>query len=90
MTDREILDQLEQWLVEQRNNHWFNLDGNHGLEAALDKLRELRALAWFNERIKCDRLIVDDPDLTDWLTERAQSTSPSQPIDNLLDKLDDK
>jgi hypothetical protein len=87
MTDREILDQLEQWLKaelvelgEIATSCGLSDIGIAHLEQTnktLDKLRELRDQA-------------DDPGLADWLTERAQSTSPSQPIGEFLNTLDDE
>lgn len=76
MTDREILDQLEQWLEIWRDATVVTTDsessfvGQHqAYVATLDRLRELRALA-------------------NWLTERATTTSPSRPVDELLDELE--
>lgn len=87
MTDREILDQLENFLKAElaeladiATNGGLSEVGIAHLEqttTTLDKLRELRALA-------------DDPDLANWLTQRAQSNSPSKPITELLDNLDDE
>lgn len=86
MTDREILDQLEQWLEAEfsrleeirRSPRGLTDEGEarrEAIEDVLDRLRELRALA-------------DDPDLANWLTERATTTSPSRPVNEFLKELE--